>query len=198
MPPSPVENHLVTFAKGNEFEHSLPDTEGSAWNRLLPAGNFGFIQVQDPLRFNVTDGLPFDPHEYQMRPAWHFAERAPGNRTEIFVLSMYHQMHCLIMMRKMFMTMSPEGKVVAGMSPAEDISNGHLNHCFDYLRQAILCAGDTALDHYAWDETGPEPVYGVNGWGATHVCRKLDKIEEFVNENGWYRGRVEQSRVSTS
>lgn len=54
-------------------------------------------------------------------------------------------------------------------------------------KQAILCAGDTALDRYAWDDSGPQLLYGVNGLGTTHICRDVDAIYEFESHHGWKR-----------
>jgi hypothetical protein len=57
----------------------------------------------------------------------------------------------------------------------------HLAHCYDFLRQAILCAGDMTLEGKA--KVKPEEDAGVSreaigggqahvtGWGARHVCK---------------------------
>ena len=58
----------------------------------------------------------------------------------------------------------------------------HAEHCFDYLRQSILCHGDTTLE-----KTHPkgETKYGRNqfGWGDIHLWRSYQAIEEFAFEN---------------
>jgi hypothetical protein len=44
----------------------------------------------------------------------------------------------------------------------------HIAHCFDYLRQAIMCAGDMTLEWANWK--GKEPR--IDGWGMKHRgCR---------------------------
>lgn len=40
-------------------------------------------------------------------------------------------------------------------------------HCFDYLRQAIMCAGDMTLERTAIEADGTR---SVTGWGDRHVC----------------------------
>jgi hypothetical protein len=62
-------------------------------------------------------------------------------------------------MRDTFMTINAAGRVVAGMDPVEDISNGHLNHCFDYLRQVGLHApilGEASAKFVCTTAPGPE------------------------------------------
>lgn len=47
---------------------------------------------------------------------------------------------------------------------------GHVNHCYDYIRQSMLCSGDTTLEgrgHKAWS---------TEGWGATHICRDFEQL----------------------
>ncbi|KAI1264680.1 hypothetical protein F5Y18DRAFT_389779, partial [Xylariaceae sp. FL1019] len=43
----------------------------------------------------------------------------------------------------------------------------HAEHCFSYLRQGILCAGDTTLE-------GPDRLGPILGYGFQHVCRRWD------------------------
>ena len=52
-----------------------------------------------------------------------------------------------------------------------------------YIRQAVLCAGDTTLD-YADDRTtalnGTVTRYGYTGANSTHQCRDWDVIKAFA------------------
>lgn len=55
---------------------------------------------------------------------------------------------------------------------------GHLAHCFDYLRQSILCSGDTTLEGRTYDSSGAEvPI----GWGSYHECKDWEQISAWVN-----------------
>lgn len=49
----------------------------------------------------------------------------------------------------------------------------HSAHCFDYLRQSILCAADTSLEGKT--EAGP-------GWGSKHQCKDYDAVLAWANE----------------
>jgi hypothetical protein len=52
----------------------------------------------------------------------------------------------------------------------------HRSHCVEYLRQSILCAGDTTLE----GETGSWTK--STGWGQTHSCVDLDALTDYANE----------------
>jgi hypothetical protein len=86
----------------------------------------------------------------------------------LFGVSMFHQIHCLQMIRL---------ALING-------PNDHSGHCLNFLRQAILCNSDTTLD----------PVYingsmaGSNGLGVTHICRDWSQVYAYIEEN--QRGSV--------
>lgn len=50
----------------------------------------------------------------------------------------------------------------------------HKVHCFDYLRQTLMCSMDMTLESAAQDsETGESKGY-INGWDIQHTC--TDKV----------------------
>jgi hypothetical protein len=53
---------------------------------------------------------------------------------------------------------------------------GHTAHCIEYLRQSILCSGDTSLEGESgtWSES--------IGWGQNHVCKDYDALIQLANE----------------
>jgi hypothetical protein len=57
---------------------------------------------------------------------------------------------------------------------------------YKYVRQAVLCAGDTTLD-YADDQTvGPDGKvvrYGFTGANSTHQCRDWNAIKVFAEQH---------------
>jgi hypothetical protein len=62
----------------------------------------------------------------------------------------------------------------------------HMNHCFDYVRQALKCGADTTLEWDLLDENGNSKG-GAGGWGVPHQCRDWKAVLEFV-EKHQYRG----------
>ncbi|KAG1882216.1 hypothetical protein F4604DRAFT_1577633 [Suillus subluteus] len=90
-----------------------------------------------------------------------FVRLGPNGR--LFGVSMFHQIHCLQMIRL---------ALING-------PNDHSGHCLNFLRQAILCNSDTTLD----------PVYtngstaGSDGLGVTHICRDWSQLYAYIEEN---------------
>ncbi|KDQ06587.1 hypothetical protein BOTBODRAFT_39499 [Botryobasidium botryosum FD-172 SS1] len=93
-----------------------------------------------------------------------FVRLGPNGRK--FGVAMFHQMHCLNMIRQALV----EGE-----------SNGHVQHCFNLLRQMILCAADTTLAPVNAVPGGPPA--GTTGAGITNVCRDWTQVYDFVTEN---------------
>jgi hypothetical protein len=58
----------------------------------------------------------------------------------------------------------------------EPLNLEHMDHCYEYVRQVIMCGGDMALA----GETFPG---GSSQFGVTHVCRKWDEIYDFLDQN---------------
>lgn len=52
----------------------------------------------------------------------------------------------------------------------------HRSHCVEYLRQSILCNGDTTIE----GETGSWTK--STGWGQTHSCVDFDALLDYANE----------------
>lgn len=58
---------------------------------------------------------------------------------------------------------------------------GHLDHCFDYLRQAVMCAGDMTLEPAVeYKEIGRK---GVAGWDVEHNCRSFQAMKDFAEQH---------------
>ena len=61
------------------------------------------------------------------------------------------------------------------------IDPAHLPHCFDYLRQSIMCASDTTMEWVA----APPNDKGSTGWGYQHTCRDYFAIRQWALDNKW-------------
>jgi len=52
----------------------------------------------------------------------------------------------------------------------------HINHCFDYIRQGIMCAGDMSLEGAIKGTADLQPtddLRRINGWGSSHECKNF-------------------------
>ncbi|OAG25532.1 hypothetical protein CC77DRAFT_1005130 [Alternaria alternata] len=69
----------------------------------------------------------------------------------------------------------------------EDDDPGHITHCFEYLRQALMCAADTNLEvtHQMVGEDGEEFI-GTEGWDTARVCRDYEAVKEWAE--AWRAG----------
>lgn len=108
--------------------------------------------------------------------------------------SMAHQLHCLqSIMEHVSGAMSGGGHSGHPAHSHNDIHSHskrmedhswHIGHCFDYIRQGIMCCGDTALEGQAISGAFPKGLQGSDGWGTKHVCKDYGEIK------GWIEGRM--------
>ena len=59
-------------------------------------------------------------------------------------------------------------------------SLSHVKHCFNYLRQALMCAADMTFE--VLQVAGDDAMPGVNGWGVEHVCRDWNAVWKWTEE----------------
>jgi hypothetical protein len=139
----------------------------------------GYLEVQTPSEYSH---LPHPIHDY--------------SNTTVYTTSLTHQLHCLYTITSAYNTLQP-----AVSDPSSSYSPGsppihmpcHINHCFDYLRQAVMCAGDVALEGVS--TTFPrgkngEDRGGSDGWDARHVCKAYGEVYRYLEERtvdrvGW-------------
>lgn len=89
-----------------------------------------------------------------------FFRLGPDGR--LFGLALFHQMHCLERIRRAMSTRR---------------SSEHVHHCFNYLRQAILCEANPTLEPVI-------PILGRRSVNAEipHVCRDWTRVYELAEE----------------
>lgn len=161
-------------------------------------------QVAQSLRpimdFPANAGFVHIPQSqaYSLRPN---KDVVPGTKN-VYMLSAYHQLHCLKKLHLAFIDLrisanqkppSSTSSLNSSSPLARELSEDHgplqkrsermakevmnlkhAEHCFAYLRQGIMCAGDTTLE-------GPDPERRgtLQGWGVVHQCRIWDGEEGF-------------------
>lgn len=120
--------------------------------RFCKSGD-GFIVINDSHRYNLP----------------------PGKSTpqgEVYDISLFHQLHCLRGIREYLYTL----QLSVGRDNFDRINHtllapreGHVHHCFDYLRQALMCSGDMTVEWPRVESDGSR--FAVDGWGVTHQCK---------------------------
>ncbi|KAF2643660.1 hypothetical protein P280DRAFT_214372 [Massarina eburnea CBS 473.64] len=135
-----------TFAPYNTSEFfTNPDTM-RAWNDLMPIG-MGFQHIPDPANPAYSD--------FPTPVIW-------DEGKTVFTTSMTHQLHCLFAVVRVY----------SGLKSAHELPEDHhwhMIHCFDYMRQAIMCSADMAME--GLETTFPDHNGGSDGWDSKHVCR---------------------------
>ncbi|KIM98361.1 hypothetical protein OIDMADRAFT_43379 [Oidiodendron maius Zn] len=149
---------------------SAPSPESdAAWNSLIPSGR-GFVLVEDPEKYHLKPGLP--------------TEVGPDR----YSVSMFHQLHCLGILRESYYSAlhSTKPKIFGEDKLSGELlkhaHSEHVGHCFDYLRQAIMCAADLSLE-WAGQTASGTPLATVDGWGIPHKCRSWDQAFEWTLEH---------------
>ncbi|KAI0512719.1 hypothetical protein F5B22DRAFT_290807 [Xylaria bambusicola] len=127
------------------------------WLDILPKG-LGYLEVKDPGKYK---NIPTNVATFKDR--------------FVVATSMTHQLHCLHAIAEAYSALTSDSTRV----PTD--AEWHVAHCFDYLRQGIMCCGDVALE--GDQTTFPEGVEGSDGWDAKHVCKDYSQILEYLNEN---------------
>ncbi|KAF6844327.1 hypothetical protein CMUS01_01202 [Colletotrichum musicola] len=139
------------------------------WLSIVPRG-LGYLEIKNASTFN---NLPV--------PLPEFAPRT------VFTTSMTHQLHCLFAILESYAGLTVNGTADVDMHShipegTEGAEGGwHLQHCFEYLRQAILCAGDVALE--GTQTTFPPGFTGSDGWDAKHVCKDPKQVYDYLDGN---------------
>lgn len=157
-----ISQHIRKFIPDLDFVPEEPadyfsNKTQQKWLDLVPKG-LGYVQIDNPEQF---DGLPTPLTEF--------------NESTVFTTSVTHQLHCLHSIVQTFNEMRAYPHTPPSVGP------WHMGHCFEYLRQAIMCAGDTTLEGQA--TTFPDGVDGSDGWDAMHVCKDYSQIFHYLEDN---------------
>lgn len=128
-----------------------------------------------------------NPSDYGLAPSEEGISGS-GIKGQIYAVSTFHQMHCLRLMRYSWYEALNRGSDVLNNytgipnAPPSHALGPHIDHCFDFIRQAIECSPDYALEPFVGSD-GVTPTKGASsGWGTTHYCRNFDALVEWIDE----------------
>ncbi|KAH6613572.1 hypothetical protein B0J18DRAFT_469915 [Chaetomium sp. MPI-SDFR-AT-0129] len=144
------------------------------WASFMPVGN-GFMSV------------PHDDSHVLPPPM-------VGEAGEYYSIAVFHQLHCLHSVMKMWNQVNDELEQQAtsgqlrGRNDDDIASDGktmsrnkmrrHVDHRFRYLRQSIVCCADTALEGQNLKAKIPD----TDGTGATHLRKDFYKVRAWAEE----------------
>jgi len=123
------------------------------WDMLMPLGS-GTVEIPD-----------YKQHPMLGKPI----VDDPIHTGAIFEASWTHALHCLY-----YTVDSYHQLVVNGTFGFDGIQNdAHAAHCFEYLRNQILCMADMTLE-------GSESLLDATGEGQAHMCRNRDEANAWI------------------
>ncbi|KAL6802685.1 hypothetical protein GGI42DRAFT_353798 [Trichoderma sp. SZMC 28013] len=161
---------------------AIPGDPDQPWETIIPDGR-GFIKITEPAKWNLTGGFPLE---------------GVTPYSEQYCISMFHQLHCVATLKTAFAKLlrREQKSMQHAEESTHDHNNGtghsddhldhltdptHLDHCFDYLRQAIMCAGDMTLEKaHVVDGVILDAVVG---WDVEHQCRDWRTMFDFAVEH---------------
>ena len=89
-----------------------------------------------------------------------------GDADRLFMVTMYHEFHCLRILNLAF------GRAeIAGLA--------HIRHCLNYLRLGALCASDLTLEPGDFERRD----FDHERTGATHTCRDWRAAGRIMEDN---------------
>ncbi|KAI9455539.1 hypothetical protein HD554DRAFT_2178429 [Boletus coccyginus] len=101
----------------------------------------------------------------------------PDSDARPYAVTMFHTLHCLDRIRMAIVSpsSSSSGETRTGQS------RYHVHHCFNYLRQMVLCAANTRLN--PTNHVLPSGMLASDGIGLTYQCRDWDAVYEAFEAN---------------
>ncbi|KAF4553427.1 Hypothetical protein D9617_7g031550 [Elsinoe fawcettii] len=169
--PTPVPDMpmtTVTFRKEEVFANNTAPGSDEAWSGLMPKGD-GFVVVDHP-------------EQYQLQPG------KPSSEGQLYDITLFHQLHCLRHIRVYLYTIVEVAKTAQNNSEVAEIflkhQDPHVHHCFDYIRQGLMCNADLTVE---WPKEEPDGGrFSVDGWGISHQCKSWEAIQAYMEENRFH------------
>ncbi|KAK6595737.1 hypothetical protein H4I96_10056 [Botrytis cinerea] len=159
-----VKSHNWTLLKGEEssFFPNMTSNDDRMqirhnWDMLMPLGS-GTVRIPD-----------YEQHPMLGKPI----VDDPIRSGPIFEASWTHALHCLYYTVDTYHQLVLSSGQTFGFDGARN--DMHASHCFEYLRNQILCMADMTLE-------GSESVLDATGEGQAHVCRNRREAIEWIEE----------------
>ena len=143
-----------------------------AWDRIVPAHGIVAVDHEWAASHHLPDtmNLPSDSSKgvYIIDACVAFPFYHDRYESSNYIVNSYHQLHCLIIIRKTFKELS--------MNQTPTVPLGHSRHCFDSLLQYLVCgnSGDTLLYTWGRNQTGD---------GQLRKCIDWDRRRKWARDN---------------
>ncbi|KAF3132954.1 hypothetical protein TWF703_007093 [Orbilia oligospora] len=125
----------------------------------VPRPSRGYIVVKDAHRYDLPNPYTIAVDRYKDGPG--------------YMMTVFHQLHCLSYLVEHYQ----EG--YDGVKLTEEVAH-HTAHCFNYIRQGLMCSADVTLEGKT--DAGP-------GEGSEHECVDYDALLEWANNHSAMKWR---------
>jgi len=163
---SAVEYQTVVFSGGlrgdkSKFQGSSSDVDAQ-WDELYNQVLISQITAESAAKLpNATTPFTNDTSHY------------------IVELDVFHQLHCLNMLRKLSYPDIYKIDLISGSEEAAD-NIYHMEHCYEQLRQSLQCSSDISTIYWEWSEKKQKMFGNVR---TTHTCKNFEKIRDWAVEH---------------
>ncbi|XWW97684.1 hypothetical protein V2A60_005670 [Cordyceps javanica] len=99
----------------------------------------------------------------------------PDGRGYLGTLNVYHQLHCI---KRLWQYTYPEVYRKDQTAAQAEADRLHKEHCFDYLRQSVMCLADIGIITYQWSDDDVVPVAN----STTHQCANWGKLDQWTRQ----------------
>ncbi|RDW91743.1 hypothetical protein BP5796_02908 [Coleophoma crateriformis] len=149
----------------NQSREWADSTDWTPWDDIHPGS---WVQVAPSSKLGISGGIPL--RDYSKDGSW-------DTNDEGYALTMHHQIHCLGLMKHVFISAERN-------EPIPSTSFRHMDHCVEYIRQSIMCYGDLTLEPLQLGSS--QKAIESDTWGSKHFCRDWTALKEAV----WERSTV--------
>ncbi|KAF9562256.1 hypothetical protein CPC08DRAFT_382837 [Agrocybe pediades] len=136
-------------------------------NRLPTEQKLVKLLVQESVHYDILS--PYAQDELLWTASAGDGHLRLGKDKRLFAVAMFHELHCLRTIR---------GVIEHGWNSITKERQNHILHCFNYLRQYVLCAADVTLEPGDFTKRN----FTTERVGATHTCVDWQPAYEMMAE----------------
>ena len=145
----------------------LSSGKSAVWSRCPQSSNLtiassdsrGFVVVKDAGLYDLPEPYTIATDRFNDGPG--------------YMMTVFHQLHCLSYLAEHYQ------QGYGGVELTKEVAH-HTAHCFNYLRQGIMCSADTTLEGKT--DEGP-------GEGSEHECADYHALLKWANDNSAMKWR---------
>ncbi|PVI04001.1 hypothetical protein DM02DRAFT_509446, partial [Periconia macrospinosa] len=147
----PLGSVLRTYIPEPQYVAQSLNESHDAWMSLFPKG-MGYVSME---KIESEGPIP------------QILQDMSTDGSGRFCVAGFHQLHCLYLIYADFR------RALSGDIQESDM---HTLHCFDYLRESIICAADSELEPFRSPFDGGTGGDGIDGFGSLHQCRDFKQL----------------------